>query len=123
MRYYFHWIQVEWGFISCIFTACDYIIGVLCSQTLRLHFVKFDLEYGRSSCPFDKLKVYDGSNSRGALRGTYCGTKTPDDILSKGKEMFVTFTTDLSVKKSGFEIRFSVGKTIFPVHVNQECST
>ena len=83
--------------------------------------MKFDLEYGRRSCPYDKLKVYDGSSARGTLRGTYCGSRTPKDIISKGKEMFVTFTTDRSVKKRGFKIDFSVGETIFPVHLNPEC--
>ena len=79
---------------------------------MRLHFTKFDLEYGNSHCPYDKLKVYDGSSNKGTLRGTFCGTKTPSDIIPKGKDVFVSFTTDGSVKKSGFQIRYSIGKTV-----------
>ena len=85
----------------------------MCSQNIRLHFLKFDIEDGSSLCPRDNLKVYDGHNSSGTLRGTYCGSTIPADIVSKGTEMFVTFRTDHKIVKSGFQIRFSVGKHIF----------
>jgi len=105
---------------NCKFTAHEVAIyqmcvhtGVLCSQHLRLHFKKFDLEYGSSRCPFDKLQVYDDYGSKGTLRGTYCGTKRPADIISKRRGMFVKFTTDRTTTKSGFLIDYSVGRTIF----------
>ena len=88
-------------------------MGDLCSQPFRLHFTKFDLEYGNSRCPYDKLKVYDVYNKNSRIwRGTYCGSKRPSDIISKAKEMYVSFTTDGTVIKSGFAIHYSVGKTV-----------
>ena len=78
--------------------------------------MKFDLEYGSSTCPFDKVKVFDGSDAKATLKGTYCGNKKPKDIISKGNTIFVTFSTDYSVVKSGFRIRFSVGETRFLVY-------
>ena len=79
--------------------------------------MKFDLEYGRKSCPYDKLKVYDGSDAKATLKGTYCGNKKPkDDIISKGNTIFVTFSSDYSVVASGFRIRFSVGEKRFSVY-------
>ena len=87
------------------------IMVVICSQNIRLHFLKFDLEYGGHRWKRDNVEVYDvdhGSNF--TLRGKYCGTKIPADRRTK---MVVIFTTDNTVTKSGFRIHLSEGKAIF----------
>ena len=82
----------------------------LCTQHVRLHFVGFDLESHRA-CSFDSVKVYDGRTNRSPLKGTYCGSRVPADITSSGSAMFVSFTSDSSVTKAGFRIRFQKGET------------
>ena len=79
-------------------------------QRMRLHFSKFDLE-SESSCTYDRVKIYDGSSASAQLKGSYCGSNTPGDVVSSGSTMFVSFTSDYSITQSGFEIRYSLGES------------
>ena len=93
-----------------------------CLQHVRLHFVGFDLE-SHPSCRYDSVKVYDGRSNTSPLKGTYCGSSMPADITSSGSAMFVSFTSDSSVTKAGFRIRFQRGETNVTVNVvtNLQC--
>ncbi|KAI0242258.1 Exoskeleton protein RP43 [Lamellibrachia satsuma] len=87
---------------------CSWRIQVSSKKRVKLHFTKFDIEYSRRRrCPYDKVKIYDGSNANAPLIGTYCGTRKPGDKISKDNTMFVSFTTDRSVTKAGFRIQYS----------------
>ncbi|KAI0235182.1 Exoskeleton protein RP43, partial [Lamellibrachia satsuma] len=79
-----------------------------CSQRVRLHFYRFNLEFGGPPCPYDWVKIYDGSDATAPLIGTYCGTTVPGDIVSTGRAVFVSFASDYSVIRSGFRIRYSI---------------
>ncbi|KAI0218535.1 Exoskeleton protein RP43 [Lamellibrachia satsuma] len=90
------------------FESCSWKIQASSGQRLRLNFERFDLEYGSRSCPYDKVKIYDGSSANAPLNGMYCGTHLPADIVSRGNTMFVNFTSDHSVTETGFRIHYSV---------------
>ena len=83
----------------------------VCLQRIRLHFMKFNLEFGNNGCPYDWVKVYGGSNVNAPLIGTYCGNVVPADILSPANTAFIKFKSDATVRKPGFKIRYSLGET------------
>lgn len=64
---------------------------------LELSFLRFQTESG-----YDYVKVYDGSSSSFTLIGEFDGDSLPASITSSSYELYVTFTSDGSVKKSGF---------------------
>ncbi|KAI0215046.1 Exoskeleton protein RP43 [Lamellibrachia satsuma] len=90
---------------------CTWKIQVPAGKRMRLHFTRFNLEYGRSSCPYDRVKIYDGSSVYAPLKGTYCGSRVPSDITSSGNVVFVSFTSDHSITRSGFWIQYSLLST------------
>ncbi|KAI0226951.1 Exoskeleton protein RP43, partial [Lamellibrachia satsuma] len=88
------------------YETCSWKIQVPANKRVRIYFISFNLEY-HSSCRWDSVKVYDGSNANARLMGTYCGTKKPaGPMYSSGNSMFVTFTSDRSVTKPGFRIKY-----------------
>ncbi|XP_015783415.1 cubilin isoform X2 [Tetranychus urticae] len=62
-------------------------------QRVRVEFMDFDLLYGGAHCPFDQIRVYDGSTKEDPLIGTYCGQKRNLVLYSSGEKMLVTLTT------------------------------
>ena len=65
--------------------------------SLELSFTRFQTERG-----YDPVSVYDGSSSFSPLIGRYDGDLLPQRISSSSDELFVTFTIDGSVSRSGF---------------------
>ena len=76
-------------------------------QRVRLLRVRFVLEAHRT-CRYDSLKVYDGSDDRAPLRGTYCGAYFPTVLVSSGRSIFLKFESDSTKKLSGFYIKYLV---------------
>ena len=64
---------------------------------LRLVFFRFETESG-----YDFVNVYNGTSSSSPLIGQYDGSTLPAAITSSGNNLFINFTTDGSVIKSGF---------------------
>ena len=57
------------------------------------------------------MEVRDGGTSASPLIGSrMCGYNIPQTIVSSGNLLFVQFHTDSSVARSGFKIRFDIGK-------------
>ena len=76
---------------------------------MRLHFTSFDTE-----SRYDKVSVYDGNDATAPLLHTFSGTSGPSDVFSSGNTVFVSFVTDDSTTKDGFNIVYSTitpGKT------------
>ena len=67
------------------------------NTNLKLVFFRFETEY---CC--DHVYVYDGGSSSSPLIGKFNGTSLPGAITSSQTKLFVRFTTDSSVLKSGF---------------------
>ncbi|MPC26233.1 Exoskeleton protein RP43 [Portunus trituberculatus] len=45
------------------------------------------------SCPFDQVKIYDGSSQVSSLIGTYCGQQRNLVIFSTSSSLLLTFNT------------------------------
>ncbi|XP_068677075.1 uncharacterized protein [Montipora foliosa] len=68
---------------------------------LQLTFSRFTTEL---CC--DYVSVYDGSSASFPLLGKFRGNSVPQPITSSSTQLYVRFTTDYSVKKSGFVARY-----------------
>jgi len=62
-------------------------------QRVRLEFRDFDLFYGGSHCPFDRVTIYDGPDNLAEKIGTYCGQMRNLVIYSTQNMLYVTLTT------------------------------
>jgi len=72
-----------------------------------LEFVNFDIEFGEPCTRFDVVRVYEGSNDAGTLLGEFCGTSAPKYVTSTNSDLFVSFKTDSTSTKNGFEIKYT----------------
>ena len=98
----------------CFMITCHCIhVHVYTSQRIRLHFTSFNLENGGSSCRYDYVAIYNGGSATAPQKLKVCGTSRPGDIVINGNTAFVKFSTDYSVTKPGFRIRYSAGETMF----------
>lgn len=64
---------------------------------LRLVFFRFVTESSH-----DRVSVYNGTSSSSPRIGQYSGSTLPAAITSSGNNLFIKFTTDGSVTRSGF---------------------
>ncbi|KAJ8044114.1 Subtilisin-like protease 8 [Holothuria leucospilota] len=85
---------------------CPYTAVAAAGDIVELSFTHFDLE-SSTTCAFDKLSVYDGSDSTATLLGEYCGSDIPSAVYSTSNQMYLEFTTDSSVTYSGFHATFT----------------
>ncbi|XP_052078270.1 deleted in malignant brain tumors 1 protein-like isoform X3 [Mytilus californianus] len=71
------------------------------ADKVAITYLAFNLETN-----FDKLKIYDGDSASSRL--SYIDTGSLDDrfYISSGRYLFLRFTTDSSVKWSGFKIQY-----------------
>lgn len=76
------------------------------SQCLQVSFSSFSLETS-STCSYDYLEIYDGSNTNSTLIGKYCGTNSPGTIVSTTGELTFRFHSDGSVNNSGWKADIS----------------
>ena len=67
------------------------------NTNLKLVFFRFETELVH-----DNVYVYDGGSSSSPLIGKFNGKSLPGAITSSHNKLFVRFTTDGSVLKSGF---------------------
>ncbi|KAI0242401.1 hypothetical protein LSAT2_013673 [Lamellibrachia satsuma] len=88
--------------------SCSWRIQGPRNKRVQLHFITFSLEYGGETCPYDKVKIYDGRDSKAPLIGTFCGVVFPRVITSSKNALFVIFLTDTRVTSTGFKIRYSI---------------
>ncbi|XP_022253784.1 cubilin-like isoform X3 [Limulus polyphemus] len=72
---------------------CQYRFLGGAGQRVRVEFMDFDLFYGGPHCPFDHVKVYDGSSSEDPLIGTYCGQRRNLMVYSSAENLYVEFKT------------------------------
>ncbi|VDI24128.1 Hypothetical predicted protein, partial [Mytilus galloprovincialis] len=63
---------------------------------VKIVFTRFNLE---ACCDF--VKVYNGASTNNLL-GSFNGINIPSDRITTGRYMYITFTTDHSVVKTGF---------------------
>ena len=76
---------------------------LLSFQLVHLHFTGFDIEF-TYDCSYDSVKIHDGAGPSAPLLDTYCGSDSPGDITSSGNTLFVSFSSDNSITKDGFNV-------------------
>jgi PKD repeat protein/uncharacterized membrane protein len=81
---------------------CSFLIDPGCASSITLSFVAFNIESG-----YDYFTVYNGTSSSGTqlLRAT--GSTLPSSVTATSGKMFITFTTDYSVVRSGFQANWT----------------
>ncbi|KAF7262595.1 hypothetical protein EG68_00126 [Paragonimus skrjabini miyazakii] len=77
------------------------------NQTVLLRFLFFELEQ-RDSCTFDSLRVFDGSDSKGKLFGSYCGNKIPTTFVAESGQLYMEFVSDEAIGNKGFQIQYQM---------------
>ncbi|XP_015775857.1 PREDICTED: MAM and LDL-receptor class A domain-containing protein 2-like isoform X3 [Acropora digitifera] len=92
---------------------CVYRVNIPRGKDLKIHFNYFNLEH-HSNCTYhDYLRI--ASNLYNVI-GTFCGQQTGTSVRVTGNYALLTFYTDSSVQKTGFELLFSY--RVFPVSCN-----
>ncbi|KAM4705286.1 LOW QUALITY PROTEIN: cubilin [Rhinophrynus dorsalis] len=84
---------------------CTYHITVQDNKIIELKFNEFELE-ASSSCSFDYVAVYDGTNIYSELLGTFCGKVLPPVLRSSSNNLFVVFKTDSYGTAGGWRASF-----------------
>ncbi|XP_043916230.1 cubilin-like [Protopterus annectens] len=94
---------------------CTYYVIVSENRIVELKFNQFHLE-ASSTCSFDYVAVYDGSDIYAPLLGKFCGSAIPPILKSTGNTLFLVFKTDSSITAGGWRATFR--ETLGP---NQGC--
>lgn len=81
--------------------------SIFSSANLELVFFRFNTESS-----YDYVYVHDGGFPSSPLIGRYHGTSLPAVITSSTNQLYVTFTSDGSVARSGFAASYRVVDTI-----------
>ncbi|KAL5282994.1 BMP1.2 family protein [Megaselia abdita] len=84
---------------------CIWKITVPEGFQVALKFQSFEVE-NHDTCVYDYVEVRDGSNKDSPIIGVFCGYKSPPQMKSSGKTMFIKFVSDSSVQKAGFSAVF-----------------
>ncbi|KAK6192044.1 hypothetical protein SNE40_003591 [Patella caerulea] len=85
---------------------CQWVIQADLDKVIRLVFSTLDLEF-QESCEWDYISIYDGSLPVGTPLGTYCGGAIPANITSSGTDLYIKFTSDRIVTKTGFKLIYT----------------
>ena len=80
---------------------CYWFINVKPDNSIQLEFKDFHLEHMR-----DFLTIHDGNSSTDRVLGKYSGDDLPPVLISSTNNLFLNFTTDGVVNKTGFNITY-----------------
>jgi cubilin len=80
------------------FDNCSWHIATPGATGIQLTFTQFNTE-----ADYDFVRVYDGANATAPLLASYTGNlSTPFTVTANSGQMYVQFTSDLSVQAAGF---------------------
>lgn len=79
-------------------------------QEMELSFEIFDLEY-HDQCKYDSLKIYNGSSAKSPVINQYCGTDIPRNRTFSGPAIYIVFTSDRFLQRSGFKLTVDIKET------------
>ena len=71
-------------------------------------FNDFELE-AHMECTYDRLEIFDGDDTSARQLGRLCGSGLPNAVVSTGNRLYMTFYTDASVQRKGFDITHTTG--------------
>ncbi|XP_071826820.1 uncharacterized protein [Apostichopus japonicus] len=78
---------------------CSYQFSVPAGYFVNVTFLAFELE---APCSFDKLVIFDGTDNTAPEIAELCGTILPNPVFTTGRDVYMEFTTDESVTRTGF---------------------
>ncbi|XP_028390679.1 cubilin-like isoform X2 [Dendronephthya gigantea] len=81
---------------------CEWTISSTHGKSIFLQFSKFSLE-----SEYDFLNIYDGDSADARRLGRYDGDELPGNLQSSGSNIFITFHTDGSGRRSGFVFNYT----------------
>ena len=64
-------------------------------------------------CTYDRLEIFDGDDTGARQLGRLCGSGLPNPITSTGNRLYMTFYTDASVQRKGFDITHTTGTRLY----------
>ncbi len=82
----------------------QFLIDPDCAKSINITINAFDSE---SCC--DRMIIYDGNTSSAAILGEYRGSLSnlPVSVISSSSEVLITFSSDGSITRSGFELSWT----------------
>lgn len=78
---------------------CAFQINPPCNRAITIIFNSFNTEN-----LLDVLRIYDGTSTAGTLILAASGTAIPSPVTAYSGSVFIVFTTDISVTRTGFEM-------------------
>ncbi|XP_053569959.1 cubilin [Bombina bombina] len=84
---------------------CTYHVIAQENKIVELKFNSFDVEQS-SSCLYDYVAVYDGSDIYSPLLGRFCGNVLPTVLRSTSNNLFLVFKTDSTATTGGWKASF-----------------
>ncbi|KAM3855963.1 astacin-like metalloendopeptidase [Vipera latastei] len=87
--------------------ACLWIISAPPENKISLTMTSFELE-DIDGCRYDRLVLYDGSQSSSPFIGTFCGKMKVPPYTSTGNFLRVEFYTNFAFQLSGFKMDYSI---------------
>ena len=102
------------------YAKCHYLINITDpNKRILIEFLQFSLEV-HSSCAYDSVKIYDGTNTNAPIIGRvkgYCGNRKPSAMMSSGNTLLMVFVSDGGTQSSGFFIAYkTVGMFFMMIH-------
>ncbi|XP_068631046.1 tolloid-like protein 1 [Battus philenor] len=88
---------------------CDWSIVAPIGHFVKLTFLTFELE-PEANCGYDYVQVFGGLEGSAGDYGSFCGTKTPPEIVSTTEALLVKFRTDDSIVFKGFSASYQAVK-------------
>lgn len=100
------------------------------AASVTISFPFFDVEAGTAgtTCNFDVLRVFDGTNINSPLLGEFCNNNLPSSITSTGGDITIQFESDGGLEEAGFEIDWQCNlptirpTTAFSVNETSTCA-
>jgi len=95
--------------------TCGWLIQAVPEQTIQLHFT-----YLHTRKDVDNVVIYDGSFDKAPQIIKLSGDGTPADIVSTGSALFITYSSDYTVERSGFHLSWCVSGASCPASPTPE---
>lgn len=96
---------------------CHYSIRLPKGNRIKLQFKSFELEPS-STCLFDYVEIYEGTNENDPKVGKWCGNQAPPAYESSSNELLVIFRSDFSSAHKGFQANYEIGLYIQIIQLN-----
>uniref|UniRef100_A0A1I8NWD8 Cubilin n=2 Tax=Stomoxys calcitrans TaxID=35570 RepID=A0A1I8NWD8_STOCA len=93
-------------------TECTWKIVAPLHKSITLNFFG-DFQLGKSgddSCSEEYVQVNDGATELSPMIGRYCGTSKPNSIRSMGNLMRVSYFTDVTEPRKGFQANVTISR-------------